>query len=465
MRNICPASHRARIVLSFILFAPTAFIILDQPVSDLQHGFPDAIFASIFHGNVSFHLAANLAVWFVCLACLILMGRIANDLSENPPLVFTSYIFFVFILYFATERLIGCVALLPQLHWLNLLWIQILSSFTVAMGAVVVLPRLRSMKEANAIARKEHDRFLAAAESSLDDFYIFDGVRDSSGRMVDFRFSYINPNAERRLNTPRESMVGKILTEVRPFMISSGLIEHYREVVRTGIPFTCEVFIDDEMIKATWLNVQVIKLGDGIAITSRDVTERKCLDDKVSYLAHYDQLTGLANRALLQDRLRQAILLAQRHDRKVAVFMLDIDRFKHINDSLGHAGGDAVLRAVGQRLLSAIRQTDTIARVGGDEFVIVMSEFESLEDVERCGTLIASSAAQPLTIGDREIDVTLSVGVCIYPDCGLEAGQLLKNADSAMYGVKARGRNGLRIFTESMLEQGTEAYLEDARYR
>jgi diguanylate cyclase (GGDEF)-like protein len=310
------------------------------------------------------------------------------------------------------------------------------------------------MREGSAIARKEHDKFLASAESSLDDFYIFDGIPDASGKIVDFRFSYINPNAERRLNTRRESLLGKILTEVRPFMISSGLIENYREVVRTGVPFTSEIFIDDDMIKATWLNIQVVKLGDGIAITSRDVTERKRLTDHVSYLAHYDQLTGLPNRTLLHDRLHQAIRRAQRQNQKVAVFMLDIDHFKRINDSLGHADGDDLLIAIGERLRSAVRETDTIARMGGDEFVIVMPDFKSMEDVKNCGLQIVKRAAKPITIGNREINVTVSIGLCIYPDCGLEADQLLKNADAAMYVVKDTGRNGLHIFTPSMIEEG-----------
>jgi diguanylate cyclase (GGDEF)-like protein len=257
----------------------------------------------------------------------------------------------------------------------------------------------------------------------------------------------------RRLNIKRESLVGKILTEVRPFMISSGLIVQYREVVRTGIPFTCEVFLDDEMIKATWLNVQVVKLGDGIAITSRDVTESKRLTDHVYRLAHYDQLTGLPNRTLLQDRLEQAILRAQRNNQKVALFVLDIDHFKRINDSLGHADGDALLAAVGKRLASAVRETDTVARVGGDEFVIVMPDFNSVDDVRRCGLHILKSAAKPITLGAREISITLSIGVCTYPDHAFEIDELFKNADAAMYVVKDRGRNGLHLFNESMMEE------------
>ena len=464
VKKIWPASQRVHLALSFLLFALTAFIILayplSRPVEIFRHGFPTTMFA----GGVLLYLIIDIVVWLVCLACLILMWRVANSLSDDLPFVFTRYVLFVFILFFAIERFIGYVVLRTQPHWLThkVPWIQLLSSVTVAMGVAAFLPRMRSMKEGSAIARKEHDRFLASAESSLDDFYIFDGVPDASGRIVDFRFSYINPNAERRLNIRRESLVGKILTEVRPFMISSGLIHHYREVVRTGVPFTCEVFIDDDMIKATWLNVQVVKLGDGIAITSRDVTESKRLTDHVYNLAHYDQLTGLPNRTLLQDRLEQAILRAQRHNQKVAVFVLDIDYFKRINDSLGHADGDALLSAVGKRLLSAVRDTDTVARMGGDEFVIVMPDFKSMGDVERCGALIVENAARPITIGNREINITVSIGACVYPDYGLEADQLFKNADAAMYVVKDTGRNGFHIFNESMIEGGTEQFeLED----
>jgi diguanylate cyclase (GGDEF)-like protein len=426
--------------MALILLTP-----LGQPAVTLQH----------LRGPIRLDLVANLAAWLVCLGYLITVVRARKSPVNNPPFAFISDSLALFLLFFAMEHLIGHAALWPPLHWLShrLPWVQMLASITVAMCAAPFLPRPSSMAESADIARKEHDRFLAAAESSLDDFYIFDGVANASGRITDFRFNYMNPNAERRLNTRRESLVGKILTEVRPFMISSGLIERYREVVRTGKPFTCEVFIDDEMIKGTWINVQVVKLGDGIAITSRDVTERKRLDDHVNYLAHHDQLTGLANRTLLHDRLRQAVLRAQRRKEKIAVFMLDIDHFKRINDTLGHADGDTLLTAIGKRLLSSVRETDTVARMGGDEFVIVMTDFKCLEDVKRCGLQIIEKTARPITIGDHEINITVSVGLCIYPDYGLEADQLLKNADAAMYRIKDSGRNGLQIFTGSMLEE------------
>ena len=317
--------------------------------------------------------------------------------------------------------------------------------------AAVLLPHLRAFREASARAGSEHARFLAAAENSLDDFYIFDGVPGPTGAIVDFRFSYINPNAERRLGVPRESLYGRILTEVRPFMIRSGLIEQYREVVRTGIPYTCEIFIDDDMIQGTWLNVQVVRLGNGVAITSRDVTEHRRRSDHIHYLAHHDHLTGLANRTLLHQRLRQAIARAEEHNQAVAVFVLDIDNFKQINDSLGHADGDILLATVGQRVLSSVRESDTVARLG-DEFVIVMPDFRSMDDVERCGQQIIRSAAQPVSVDGRDHRITVSVGVAIYPEAGLDAEDLLRSADAAMYSVKDSGRNSLRIFTESMID-------------
>jgi diguanylate cyclase (GGDEF)-like protein len=321
-------------------------------------------------------------------------------------------------------------------------WGQTLAFFDV------VFPR--QLRAEDAAGTTDQARFFAAAECTLDDFYIFDGIPDESGAIVDFTFSYINPNAERRLGVPRESLYGKILTEVRPFMIKSGLIHKYREVVRTGTPYTCEVFIDDEMIQATWLNVQVVRLGNGVAVTSRDVTEHRRRSDHVHYLAHHDHLTGLANRTLLHERLRQAVLRAQNHGQQVAVFLIDIDYFKQINDSLGHADGDVLLATVGQRLLSSVRESDTVARMGGDEFVIVIPEFRALEDVERCAQEIMRNASQPIEISGREIILTLSVGVSLFPGGGHTAEELLRNADTAMYSVKDTGRNGLRLFNEKV---------------
>jgi len=449
LKDILPSSQIAQQVLSFILFVPTALILLSYPLSEpleiLRRGLRNATTSDILR----LHLMAGLAAWLICVIFLKLMWQVTNSSGASTPTAFIRYLLFSFLFFFTLERLGGYATPWPQSRWLTDGLIQICSSIATVAAVAAVLPHLRNTKEGFALAKTQRDRFLAAAESSLDDFYLFDGVPDDSGDIVDFRFSYINPNAERRLKISRESLYGKVLTEVRPFMTASGLIEKYREVVRTGRPYTCEIFIDDDRIAATWLDVQVIRLGTGIAITSRDVTERRRLTDQVYNLAHYDQLTGLANRTLLQQRLQEAIIRAQRFRHKIALFMLDIDHFKRINDSLGHADGDLLLAAVGKRLLSSVRRTDTVARLGGDEFVIVMPDFKTIEDVKRYSLKIIRNAAQPVVLDNREINITVSVGVCIYPDCGSQADELLKNADAAMYVVKETGRNGFHIFEEN----------------
>ncbi len=441
MKSTLTASQIVRTILSFALFALIAVFTLAHP---LALHLPGSGYAFL-RGNFGLKLATA----FLYIAALILLGRITYSLRDFSPLLYASYVLFAFIVFFVLERLTCDVG--PSSHWITyrIQWIQILSAISVAIIAATVSPNLQRRFE-GPHARLEHDKFLAAAESSLDDFYIFSGIPDSSGNIVDFRFAYLNPNAERRLHTSRETLIGKVLSEVRPFAVSSGILERYLEVVRTGVPFTTEVFIDDEMIKATWIHVQAVKLGDGVAVTSRDFTERKRITDRVNFLAHYDPLTELANRTLLQYRLDAAIVQAQRENQKVAVFMIDIDHFKQINDSLGHSVGDLLLQAVGKRLLSSVRETDTVARMGGDEFVIVIPNFKSLSDVERFGLQMVKAVDQSISIGDHELNVTASIGLSIYPDAGLEAEQLLKNADAAMYVVKDTGRNGLHLFSQTM---------------
>jgi diguanylate cyclase (GGDEF)-like protein len=395
--------------------------------------------------------------WLICIGCLMVMWRMMQTLEDRLPHVVLRAVLLLLALFFAVERLAGVVLglFLPHPSIQEIVWIQVVSAVTVAGGAAAAFPHIRGVKKTLGLALHEQARFLAAMESSLDDFYIFEGVPDRSGKITDFRFGYINPAAERRLKVSREVLLGKILTEVRPYMLASNLIERYREVVQTGEPLTCEVYIDDERIKATWLNIQVVKLGDGIAVTSRDITESRRMAEHVQYLAHYDQLTGLANRTLFQDRLHQAILRARRYKHRVALFVVDIDHFKQVNDTLGHAAGDKLLIAAGKRLISVIRETDTVARMGGDEFVIVMPDFKSMEDVRHCGLLIAKRASEPIPLDDHDVKITLSVGVCTFPDYADGEDDLFRNADAAMYKVKEGGRNGLYVYGEDAVTRST----------
>src|SRR5271170_1282553 len=194
----------------------------------------------------------------------------------------------------------------------------------------------------------------------------------------------------------------------------------------------------------------------GFVSIAVDITERRQMLDYVTHLATHDQLTGLAGRALLQDKTIQAVEVARRYGTKVAVFVVDLDHFKRINDSLGHAAGDQFLVEAARRLSRSVRSTDVVARVGGDEFVVVMPDITTVEDVEQCAAHLVARLAPEILIEDHPVRVTASVGVCIFPDFAADAKHLLKRADSAMYAAKENGRNQYQIFSESMLQETTE---------
>ena len=179
----------------------------------------------------------------------------------------------------------------------------------------------------------------------------------------------------------------------------------------------------------------------------RDITERKTAEQQIEYQAYHDALTGLANRRLFQEHLTLALALAQRRRRSVGVLFLDLDHFKVVNDSLGHSVGDALLRQVATRLRSAVREGDTVARVGGDEFTIVLQDLGDRDDAEIVARKVLRTVAQPMDVDEQRLYVTTSIGISIFPEDGEDAETLLKNADSAMYRAKAEGRNTYHIST------------------
>jgi diguanylate cyclase (GGDEF)-like protein len=187
--------------------------------------------------------------------------------------------------------------------------------------------------------------------------------------------------------------------------------------------------------------------------------------DYVTHLATHDQLTGLMGRALLRDKTVEAVERARRYGTKVALFMVDLDQFKRINDSLGHASGDQILIEAAGRLRRAVRSTDVVARVGGDEFVVVMPDITRVEDVEQCAANLVTKLAPEISIDEHLIKVTASVGVCIYPDFATDAKHLLKRADAAMYAAKENGRNQHQIFSEGMLKETADRLMMEHALR
>jgi len=181
-----------------------------------------------------------------------------------------------------------------------------------------------------------------------------------------------------------------------------------------------------------------------------DLTGHRAAEERIERLAYYDSLTGLPNRALMNDRILQSMALARRDDRQIGVFFFDLDRFKQINDTHGHAVGDMVLRSVAQRLKKYIREGDTFARLGGDEFVIVQADPNQAPNFSILGRRILDTLRSPFHIDNHELHTTASVGLAIFPIDGDDPQTLLKNADTAMYAAKSRGRNNLQFFSAEM---------------
>jgi diguanylate cyclase (GGDEF)-like protein/PAS domain S-box-containing protein len=206
-------------------------------------------------------------------------------------------------------------------------------------------------------------------------------------------------------------------------------------------------------IHCEWYNTPLVDpLGTVIGFASlvQDITERLNTERTIHYMAHHDALTGLPNRRLMQDRLTQAIMAARRKQRHVAVLFLDLDRFKVVNDTLGHDTGDFILKDVARRLVSCVREVDTVSREGGDEFVIILPDLDVPESARVVADKILKELARPVEIGGHEIHITPSIGISHYPNDATDVNQLLKHADNAMYQAKDAGRNTVRFFTNDL---------------
>jgi diguanylate cyclase (GGDEF)-like protein/PAS domain S-box-containing protein len=196
--------------------------------------------------------------------------------------------------------------------------------------------------------------------------------------------------------------------------------------------------------------------ASGAVIVFRDVSAARAMAVQMAHSAQHDFLTGLPNRMLVNDRLDQAIALASRHAKKVAVLFLDLDGFKHINDSLGHPTGDKLLQSIAKSLVDCVRGSDTVSRQGGDEFVVLLSEVEHSDDAAITAKRMLHAVAEAHSINQHDLHVTTSIGVSVYPDDGPDAETLIKNADTAMYQAKENGRQSYQFFKPAMNVRAVE---------
>jgi diguanylate cyclase (GGDEF)-like protein len=484
--------------------------------------------------------------------------------------------------------------------------------WTITLLAVVLLIwRERNHALAHREISAEYHRFILAAETSLDAFFIFDSLRDGSKAITGFRVRYVNTHGEELFGRPRAHLLSGDLAEIIPAAQLASFVDRFRTVVLTGQPLVEEFSVPMPDGTERWLRQRVVKLGDGVAVTASDasairesearfrtvssinqsvfetapfaiirtdpdgviqsmngsaealtgylrsdlvgrssiltlhdprelsrrsdhsagalldpdalpepdgfqlltvkavqgqvderewtyirrdgsslpvtvaisavrdsagelsgfvaiasdISERKQMMTYVNHMASHDQLTGLPGRTLLRERIAEAIERALLHSRKVAVFVIDFDHFKRMNDSLGHRSGDELLVGLAARMRESLRRSDTLGRLGGDEFVVVMPHIQTIADVERCAKRLVDRVSSTAMVGDLEVNLTASVGVCIYPDFGTDADTLLERADAAMYAAKENGRNQYKVFADEMLRASQERLSMDTALR
>ena len=201
------------------------------------------------------------------------------------------------------------------------------------------------------------------------------------------------------------------------------------------------------------LNARQIQRGMGkeriILLAIEDITERKHSEEKIRQMAFHDSLTGLPNRKLFSDRLGIALNYAKRNKKKLGIVMLDLDNFKNVNDTLGHDAGDILIKAAAERLRGTLRKGDTVARFGGDEFVLIFPNLKVIEDVIPVAQKIVDRFDTPFLIDTHQLVVTTSIGIAVYPDDGIDEEVLLKNADIAMYQAKQAGRARYQLYKKA----------------
>lgn len=380
------------------------------------------------------------------------MKRTAKHYWSQALLVLTGAVFgFLLSLLIATFRFDGFPSgdAFPQLVLLVL--------FNL-LGIVGLATWFAYRKHAGLLALRKAHRQLVEIQKRQQ--ALMDSIPDLAWvKDTESRFIAVNAKFKPVFGVEPDKLVGKTDFDLSPHRDAEHYQEDDREVMRTGKPLRTEERIAKENNTWGWAETIKVPVYDadnnivGTAGVARDITERKQAEQRIEFLANHDALTGLPNRRLAEDRLKQALARATLNNEKLAVLFLDLDYFKSINDSVGHSIGDALLQVVAERLTGCVRSIDTVARLAGDEFVILLPDIQGLHEAEATATKIQEAVARPYSFDNSEYHVSTSIGISLYPDHGDQDAILLRNADIAMYRAKDRGRNCHQVFTPQEDEQ------------
>jgi len=317
---------------------------------------------------------------------------------------------------------------------------------TVA-GLIGLITDITELKDVEARLRESEARFRDLAELSSDWFWEQD---------EHYRFTDLAPKIEASNITAQEH-IGKTRWEMPVLGVSEEEWQSHKAALHARLSFTDFVYQrHDDQGRLCAISVSGRPVFDeagrfrGYRGTARDITRQREVEEQIRHMAHHDALTGLPNRVLLYDRMDQLVHRAVRGAGKFALLFIDLDRFKNVNDTLGHKVGDRLLRVVAQRISGCVRDTDTVARIGGDEFVVLLTDSDMPQNVAHIAQKILDSLARPFDLEGYELYITPSIGICVYPEDGEDAQTLMSNADAAMYHAKETGRNNFQFFTRQM---------------
>ncbi|MEH6625393.1 MAG: EAL domain-containing protein [Motiliproteus sp.] len=319
-------------------------------------------------------------------------------------------------------------------------------------GAVITFRDISESEQVKASLQESEQKFRDLSEKSLVGVYIIQNGL----------FTYVNPHFSEIFGYSRDEIELHLgpqdLSHPDDFKLVARNIEKRISGVTDSIDYSIRGIRKD----GSEINIELLgsstQYGGEAAIigTLVDVTDRTKAEAKVQHQAYHDPLTGLPNRLLCNDRLEHALNNAQRLNLQLAVLFLDLDRFKHVNDSLGHSVGDALLVSIAGRLNNTIRQADTVARQGGDEFIVILEAIGDSSVASAIAKKIQDAFAQPIILSGHELYVTASIGISLYPEDGTSADTLIKNADAAMYQAKHKGRSTFAFYTSDLTLTSTE---------
>jgi diguanylate cyclase (GGDEF)-like protein/PAS domain S-box-containing protein len=363
-------------------------------------------------------------VILVLLVYLCMPMRLAFRMAG--ALIFTAFEIFIFFV-------------LRWMHSPVLAFSTIISLVAANAGGIFASGLLYSFRRSEYQARIEREKLAEQWQTTFDSITDLISIQDSEYRVLRANKAYLDTFKIKAGDLP-----GKHCYEIVHKTTYQAENCPHRQTLQSKKPITVEMF---EPHLGIFMEVSTSPIfnsnGDvtGTVHMAKDITERKLMQKKLEELWTHDFLTGLPNRVMLEDRFSVAAALAKRKGEKIAIMTLDLDRFKLINDSLGHAAGDQVLKAVAGRLSQAIRANDTVSRVGGDEFQVLMQDARQRESVVKVAERIVQSFIEPIRMEGQQVHTSTSIGIAIFPDDGEDLESLSKKSDEAMYQSKGKGRN------------------------